>query len=92
MMDVNSAVVELISGQAAGGSGNLAHFSAGIGAGLAIIGAGLGIGKLAASGLEGIARQPSAVGDIRATLIIAAGLIEGATLFALVITILLALK
>lgn len=70
----------------------LAFLSAGIGAGLAIIGIGLGIGKLAASALDGIARQPSATGDLRATMLVAAGLVEGAGLFALVICILLTLK
>ncbi len=70
----------------------LAFLSAGIGAGLTIIGIGLGIGKLAASALDGIARQPSATGDLRATMLVAAGLIEGAGLFALVICILLTLK
>jgi F-type H+-transporting ATPase subunit c len=68
----------------------LAHLSAGIGAGLTIIGAGYGIGRLAASAMEGIARQPNAGGDIRLAMIIAAGLIEGATFFSLIVTILLA--
>jgi F-type H+-transporting ATPase subunit c len=70
----------------------LAFLSAGIGAGLAIIGAGLGIGKLAAAAMEATGRQPAAGGDIRTTMIIAAALIEGATLFALVVCILLAIK
>jgi len=61
-------------------------------AALAYLGAGNGIGKLAASAMDGIARQPSAGGDIRGAMIVAAGLIEGATLFALVICILLAVK
>ncbi len=56
-----------------------------IGAGLAVIGAGLGIGKLAASAVEGIARQPEMAGNIQQAMIIAAALIEGVTLFALVI-------
>ena len=70
----------------------LAYLAAGIGSGLAIIGGGLGIGKLAASAMEGIARQPNASGDIRGAMIVAAGLIEAATLFALVIMILLVIK
>ena len=70
----------------------LAYLAAGIDSGLAIIGGGLGIGKLAASAMEGIARQPNASGDIRGAMIVAAGLIEGATLFALVIMILLVIK
>ena len=70
----------------------LAYLSAGIGAGLAIIGAGLGIGRLAGFAMEATGRQPAAGGDIRTSMIIAAALIEGATLFALVICILLAVK
>jgi F-type H+-transporting ATPase subunit c len=63
-----------------------------LGAGLALIGAGLGIGKLAGPAMEGIARQPEAAGEIRTTMIIAAALIEGVALFALVICILMALR
>jgi len=71
---------------------SLAHLGAGLGAGLAVIGGGLGIGKLAAAAMEGSARQPQAVGDIRTSMIIAAALIEGATLFALVICMILGVK
>jgi len=71
---------------------SLAALAAGIGAGLAVIGAGLGIGKLAASAMEAIGRQPEAGGDIRTTMIIAAALVEGVTLFALVICFILAGK
>jgi len=70
----------------------LAYFAAGIGAGLTIIGGGAGIGRLAASAMEGIARQPNAAGDIRGAMIVAAGLIEGVTFFSLIISILLAIK
>ncbi len=70
----------------------LAFLSAGLGAGIAVVGAGLGIGKLAAAALEGSARQPTAIGEIRTTMIIAAALIEGATLFAIVVCVLLAIK
>ena len=70
----------------------LAFLGAGIGAGLVVLGASLGIGRLAASAMEGSARQPEAIGDIRTSMIIAAALIEGAALFGLVICILLAIK
>ncbi len=70
----------------------LAYLAAGFGAGLSIIGAAFGIGRLAAAAMDGTARQPAAGGDIRTTMIIAAALIEGATLFALVVCILLASK
>ncbi|QDT42977.1 ATP synthase subunit c [Gimesia alba] len=56
-----------------------------IGAGIAIIGAGFGIGKIGASAVEAIARQPEAGGAIQTAMIIAAALIEGATFFALII-------
>ncbi len=68
---------------------NLAALAAGIGAGLAVIGTGIGIGRLAASALEAIGRQPEATGDIRTTTIIAADLVEGVSLFALVICFIL---
>ncbi len=58
---------------------------AAVGAGLATIGAGLGIGLLAAAALEGIARQPEATNKIQVNMLIAAGMIEGVALFAVVI-------
>lgn len=69
-----------------------AYLAAGFGAGLTIIGGAFGIGKLASSAMEATGRQPEATGDIRTSMIIAAALIEGISLFALVICILLALK
>ena len=55
------------------------------GAGLVILGAGLGIGKLAASAVESMARQPEVAGNIQTAMIIAAALIEGVTFFALIV-------
>ncbi len=69
---------------------SLGYLAAGLGAGMSVIGVGIGIGKLAAAAMEGSARQPSAVGDIRTSMIIAAALIEGATFFALVVCFILA--
>jgi len=66
----------------------LGYIGAGLGAGLTLIGAGLGIGKLAASALDGTARQPEAGGALRTTMIIAAALIEGLAFLALVICML----
>lgn len=71
---------------------SLGYFAAAIGAGLAVIGAGFGIGRLAAAAMEGTARQPNSAGDIRTSMIIAAALIEGVTLFAEVVCIILAVK
>ena len=63
----------------------LAKLGAGLGAGLAVVGAGLGIGNIGKAAMEGIARQPEATGDIRMNMIIAAALIEGVALFAVVV-------
>ncbi|UCH64947.1 MAG: ATP synthase F0 subunit C [Ignavibacterium sp.] len=71
---------------------DLAWLAAGLGAGLVVIGGGLGIGKLAASAMEAIGRQPEAGDSIRTSMIIAAALIEGLAFFGLVICILLQLK
>lgn len=71
---------------------DIGYVGAGVGAGLAVMGGGLGIGRLAASAMEGIARQPSAVADIRGSMIVAAGLIEGATFFGIIVCLLIALK
>ena len=64
---------------------DLGTIGATLGAGLAAIGAGLGIGKIGASAMEAIARQPEASGDIRMNMIIVAALVEGAALFAIVV-------
>lgn len=53
--------------------------------GIVVIAAAFGIGKIGQSALEGIARQPEAGSDIRTTMIIAAALIEGVALFAIVV-------
>jgi F-type H+-transporting ATPase subunit c len=62
---------------------------AAIGAGLAAIGAGIGIGRIGGSAMESIARQPEALGDIRANMIVAAALVEGAVFFAIVVCLLI---
>ena len=73
--------------QAAAGVG-LSKVGAALGAGLAVIGAGLGIGKIGGSAMEAIGRQPDAAGDIRMNMIIAAALIEGVALLAIVVCLL----
>ena len=56
-----------------------------VGVGLTVIGAAYGIGRLAGSALESMARQPEVAGSIQTAMIIAAALIEGFTFFALFI-------
>jgi F-type H+-transporting ATPase subunit c len=62
---------------------------AAIGAGLAIIGASIGIGMIGGRAVEAMARQPEIAGSIQTAAIILAALIEGATLFALVVAFLI---
>jgi F-type H+-transporting ATPase subunit c len=57
---------------------------AAIGAGLAVIGAGIGVGQIGGKALEAIARQPEAIGDIRTNMLIAAALVEGVALMAII--------
>lgn len=66
----------------------LSLLGAALGIGLTVLGAGLGIGWIGSSAMSGIARQPEAAGNIQTSAIILAALIEGAALFALVITLL----
>lgn len=65
-----------------------AVFGAAIGLGLIVIGAGKGIGNIGGHAVESIARQPEAGGRIFTTMIISCALIEGATLFAIVVCLL----
>lgn len=64
---------------------------AAIGAGLAVVGGGIGIGLVGKGAVESIARQPEAAGPIGTNMILAAALVEGATLFAVVVGLLAAL-
>lgn len=52
---------------------------------ITVLAAGISIGKIGAAAMEGIARQPEAGSDIRISMIIAAALIEGIALFAIVV-------
>lgn len=60
---------------------------AGIGAGIAAMAAGIGIGKIGSAALEAMARQPEIASKIQTAMIIAAALIEGAALFAVVVAL-----
>ena len=50
-----------------------------------IIGAAFGISKIAASAMDNMARQPEVAPDLRMSMIIAAALVEGVALFAIVV-------
>ncbi len=60
---------------------------AALGAGIAVVGAGIGIGQIGGKAMDAIARQPEAAGDIRNNMILAAALIEGAALIAILLSI-----
>lgn len=66
----------------------MSKLGATIGASIVVIGAALGIGKIGSAAMEAIARQPEASGDIRMSMIIAAALIEGVALLAVVVCLL----
>jgi len=78
-----TVLLQVAEGAASGAA--LGRMGAALGAGLAAIGAGMGIGKIGASAMEAIARQPEASGDIRSNMIVSAALIEGVAFFAVII-------
>lgn len=73
------------------GAGNLSqngfsiYLGGAFGAGLVILGAAAGIGRIGASAVESMARQPEVAGSIQTAMIISAALIEGVTFFALIV-------
>jgi F-type H+-transporting ATPase subunit c len=58
-----------------------------VGAGLVLIGAGYGIGQIGSRAVESMARQPEVAGSIQTAMIITAAMLEGVTLFALIVCI-----
>lgn len=74
--------------EAASNLAPIAKLAGAFGAGIAAIAAAIGIGRIGSNAMEGIARQPEAAGDIRTGMIIAAALIEGVSLFAVVVCLL----
>ena len=67
----------------------LGKLGAGLGAAIAAMAASIGIGRIGSSAMEAIARQPEAAGDIRASMIVSAALIEGVAFFAVVVCMLI---
>ena len=76
-------MIGMIAQAAAAGVVGLSKLGA-VGAGLAVIGAGIGIGQIGGKAVDGIARQPEAASKIQTNMIIAAALVEGVALFAVV--------
>ncbi|HSQ42224.1 MAG TPA: ATP synthase F0 subunit C [Fibrobacteraceae bacterium] len=67
--------------------GSLQAGLAAVGAGLSAVGAGIGIGLIGAAALQSMARQPEMKGAIQTLMFIAAALVEGVSLFAIVLAI-----
>lgn len=82
---VSTAAAAASAGAAADAGGFSMNLGAAIGAGVVLVGGGLGIGRIGASAVESIARQPEAAGAVQTAMIISAALIEGATFFALIV-------
>jgi|TARA_B100000530_G_C15927551_1_gene475571 F-type H+-transporting ATPase subunit c len=61
---------------------------AALAAGVAALGAGVGIGQIGNGAMQAMARQPEAINDLRANMILMAALVEGAAFFAMVIGLL----
>ena len=96
IFDASSAFAADPPGGAAPASGNATFLSTdgarklggAIGAGLVVMGGAAGIGRIGGSAVESMARQPEASGNISTAMIITAAMIEGATLFAVVVGLL----
>ena len=73
--------------QAAAGAA-LGKAGAAIAAAIAALAGAYGIAKIGKSTMESIARQPESAGNLRTSMIIAAGMVEGAALFAIIVALL----
>ena len=67
----------------------LSALGAGLAVGFGAIGAGIGMGISAATGLEGMARQPEAEGMLRNSMILSFAFMESVAIYALVIAFIL---
>ena len=74
-----AVILQAVAGAALGKVG------AALGAAVAAFAAAIGIGQIGKSTMESIARQPESAGNMRTSMIIAAGMIEGAALFAIIV-------
>jgi F-type H+-transporting ATPase subunit c len=65
---------------------------AGFGTAMVLVGAGWGFGRIGQAALESMARQPEIAPRIQTGMLIIAALLEGATFFALIVCIIMAVK
>ncbi len=66
----------------------LAKAGGALAASITAIAAALGIGRIGDKAMEAIARQPEAAGDVRSNMVVAAALVEGVSLFAVIVCML----
>ena len=59
--------------------------AAAIGAGLVAVGAGLGLGKIGSAAMDSMARQPESISKMQVAMIIIGALVEGVSLFAVLV-------
>ena len=64
---------------------SLAKVGAAFAACATVFGASWGISRIGATALESMARQPEVAGDVRSSMVLAAALIEGIAMFAVVV-------
>jgi F-type H+-transporting ATPase subunit c len=62
--------------------------AAALGAGLVAVGAGMGLGKIGSAAMDSMARQPESIGKVQTAMIIIGALVEGVSLFAVVVCLL----
>lgn len=91
MMTIAAPVFAQDPGAAGGGMGWEAWsvITAGFALGIAAFGGALGQGRAVAAAAEGIARNPSAAGEIRGALILGLVLIESLVIYVLLISLIL---
>jgi F-type H+-transporting ATPase subunit c len=86
--EIADAVKEAAGAISLMGQNSLGHFGVCIGAGLAAAGGGLGIAILGNAVISASARQPEMRAQLMTLMFIVAALVEGLTLFAIVVCIL----
>ncbi|MGH7932350.1 MAG: ATP synthase F0 subunit C [Candidatus Binataceae bacterium] len=89
------AMAQTAAGGGAPGSGlraGLIGIGAGIGIGIAALGCGIGQGKLTASAMESIGRNPNSTNQLFVPMIIGLAFVESLTLYSLVISFILQAK
>jgi F-type H+-transporting ATPase subunit c len=91
-MAQQGAVAAASAGSGAGLRAGLIALAANIGIGIAAAGSALGQGRMAASAMESIGRNPNSAGQIFVPMLIGLAFIEALTLYALVIAFFLQAK